>query len=73
MMAGQQPMRRRPDGSIDTAYYCNRGRHLRAEAVGSMLGPRPVGIAAAIVAATILAIAVLAPGLPPGTAAATTP
>ena len=70
MMTQQQPMRRRPDGSIDTTYYCNRGRGLHAVAMGSMLKPRRVGIAAAIVVVTIAAITALSGGFPLGTAAA---
>ncbi|BBU56850.1 hypothetical protein KU6B_31150 [Mameliella alba] len=34
-------IRTRPDGSIDTAYYMARGRHMRSQAAHAMLSAEP--------------------------------
>ncbi|WP_420324974.1 hypothetical protein [Mameliella sp.] len=34
-------IRTRPDGSIDTAYYMARGRHMRSQAAHAMFSPEP--------------------------------
>ncbi|MBW4982230.1 hypothetical protein KZZ07_06700 [Mameliella sp. CS4] len=34
-------IRTRPDGSIDTAYYMARGRHMRSQAAHDMFTPEP--------------------------------
>ena len=73
MTTPQQPIRRRPDGSIDTAHYCNRGRDLHAEAMGTMLSPRRFGIAAAVVVMTTATITALAGSFPVETAVAMVP
>lgn len=36
----QDGPRRRPDGSIDTAFYLARGRRMRAAAAGALFGRR---------------------------------
>ncbi len=33
-------IRLRPDGSIDTAYYMARGRHMRSEAAHELMGTK---------------------------------
>lgn len=34
-------IRTRPDGSIDTAYYMARGRHMRSQAAHDIFTPEP--------------------------------
>ncbi len=53
MTTEQQPIRRLASGAIDTAYYCNRARGLRAEAAHGALRRMSVAITVVSVGALL--------------------
>jgi hypothetical protein len=59
MTTQSQPIRRLASGAIDTAYYCDRGRAVRAAAARKMFRPAAPVRAAALAALMLLAFAVI--------------